>query len=78
MRPIKTKATTRVLGAPVGWNEELHGPCEGLPVAYGDGFIASYWTPSWRERLAILMGRPIRLSVAGVTQPPVMLDTEPD
>lgn len=77
MKPIRTRATTRTLGAPSGWDKDRLGPCQGLPVAQGDGFLCSYWRPSWRERLLILLGRPIRLSVAGEsTQPPVMLDTE--
>lgn len=78
MKPIKTATTTTVLGAPRDWDEERLGECVGLPVAYGDGCISSYWSPTWRERLAILMGRPVRLTVAGLGHPPVMLDVEPD
>ena len=74
MKPVKTAATNQVLGAPGDWDEDRLGACLGLPVAYGDGFIASYWRPTWRERLAILVGRPIRLAVAGFGHPPVMLD----
>lgn len=77
MNPIDTKKTSRVLRASLDWDESRLGKCVRLPVVYGEGFLASYWKASWRERLLILLGRPIRLCVVGeATQPPVMLDTE--
>lgn len=76
MRPIRTKDTTMVLGAPKDWDADRLGPCEGLPIAVGDGFMCSFWKPTRRERLAILFGRSIRLGVSGVSHPPVWLDTE--
>lgn len=79
MTPIKTDRTNTVLGAPQGWNEMRHGPCIGLPVvATEDPYLYSYWRTTWRERWAILFGRPIRLCVAGSTHPPVSLDTTRD
>jgi hypothetical protein len=76
MNPIRTRHTLITLGATKGWDAERHGPCEGLPVAHGDGVFYSCWKLSWRERDAILFGRPVRLCVTGVTRPAVMLDTE--
>ena len=83
MKPLHTPHTTRVLNAPRKWDEQRDGECDGLPVVDGDGFLCSYWQPSWKERLLILCGRNVRLTVKAettpmhlATQPPVMLDTE--
>lgn len=78
MTPTKNELTTRTLGAPQGWNVNARGPCIGLPVAFDpdDQAFYSYWTATWRERLAILFGRPVRLCVASMAHPPVHLDTE--
>jgi hypothetical protein len=81
MKPIKNEHTTIVLGAPQGWNADALGPCEGLPVVVereGNHLLFfSYWRGTWRERLAVLFGRPVRLCVTGNAHPPVHLDTEP-
>jgi hypothetical protein len=81
MTPIKTEHTTHVLGAPQGWNANAHGPCVGLPVLRqvdaGLPEFYSYWRATWRERLAIFFGRPVRLCVVGQAHPPVHIDTEP-
>lgn len=77
LSPIKTPSTTRVLGAPLTWDENKHGECVGLPVVDGgDGVIYSYWRVPFRERLAILFGKPILLGVAGNSHPPVNLSAE--
>lgn len=78
MKPTKNELTTRTLAAPANWDEDTRGPCEGLPVAFDpdDPAFYSYWTTTWRERLAILFGRPVRLCVAAMAHPPVHLDTE--
>ena len=76
MKPISLPHTSRVLGAPPFWNEAVDGKCVGLPVSDGDGFIASYWRTSLREKLAILFGRPIRVCIHGYTTYPLTLDTE--
>lgn len=76
MKPIWTAGTNYVLGAPAGWDERAHGPCAGLPVVRTDDpYFFSYWRPSWREKLALLFGRPVRLCVVGRAHPPVMVDT---
>jgi hypothetical protein len=78
MIPTRNELTTRTLGAPPDWNEEARGPCIGLPVAFdsNDPAFYSYWKATWRERLAILFGRPVRLCVASRSHPPVHIDTE--
>lgn len=79
MKPINTKATTVVLGAPEDWNAEIDGPCHGLPIVRTEDeplLQYSYWCAGLRERLAILLGRPIRLCVFGISHPPVHLDTK--
>ena len=76
MKPISLPHTTRVLGAPPFWDEETDGPIVGLPISDGDGFIASYWRLTWKERLRVLFGRPVRVCVHGHTTYPISLDTE--
>jgi hypothetical protein len=76
MKPTSNELTTLTLGAPKNWDAEKNGPCGGLPVCKQDGEFYSYWVTTWRERLAILFGRPVRLCVVGAGHPPVHLDTE--
>ena len=79
MTPIKNKFTNEILGAPQGWNELKNGPCVGLPVLRTeDPYVYSWWSTTWRERFAILCGRPIRLCVVGASTPPVSLDAKKD
>jgi hypothetical protein len=75
MTPETNELTTITLGAPVGWDHEKQGKCGGLPVCKQDGEFYSYWRTTWRERLAILLGRNVRLCVVGNGHPPVHLDT---
>lgn len=75
MKPIKFYGYDGVLGAPESWDEDAHRPCIGLPVKRQDGKCISCWKPTWRERIAMLFGRPIWLHVAsGQTQPPVAVE----
>lgn len=76
MTPTTNELTTITLGAPKNWDADARGPCSGLPVCFQDGEFYSYWKTTWRERLAILFGRPVRLCVASAAHPPVHLDTE--
>jgi hypothetical protein len=80
MKPIKTRHTNRILGAPDGWNILKHSPCIGLPVVQtktgpGDSEIQfhSIWKASWRDRFLILLGRPITLGINSNFHPPVSL-----
>lgn len=71
MRPTRFPQANRTLAPPQGMDN-----CEPLSV-YTDGeFCISRWKPTWRERLAMLFGRPAWLwVVSGWTQPPVMVET---
>lgn len=81
MKPLKNEWTTIILGAPKDWDAEQYGQCEGLPVLIeregSQMLFYSYWQATWRERLAVFLGRPVRLCVTGQAHPPVHLDTEP-
>lgn len=75
MKPIKTRHTNKVLGAPEGWDALKHGPCVGLPICQtGDPYMYSWWAPTWRERLAILFGRPVQMCIVGEKHPPVSVE----
>jgi hypothetical protein len=74
MKPIRTARTNTALSAPSTWAEDSH--CEGLPIAVSRNTMFSYWRPSLAERLAIAIGRPIRLGVFGASHPPVSIDTQ--
>ena len=75
MTPVVTANTTTVLGAPINWDSSKHGPCMGLPIVKTDDCYFSYWQPSWKERLSVLFGKPVRLAVFSHGHPPVGLDT---
>lgn len=69
--------TTRTLGAPKKWDEEKDGPCLGLPITDSEGVMLSFWKPSWKERVALITGKPVRLAVHSSGHPPVWLDVQP-
>lgn len=75
MKAHRTATTSAVLGEPADWNEEVDGVCEGLPITQSGSAMFSYWRPGWRERLALIFGRSLRLGVFGRGHPPVSLDT---
>jgi hypothetical protein len=73
MNPIHFKGQQAVLGAPEGWDES-QGKCLGLPVLrVSDSFI-SFWKPTWRERIALLFGAKVQLTVVAAGHPPVAVD----
>lgn len=72
MKAVHNPNTTHVLGPPPDWDREK--PCSGLPVTKFDGMTISYWRLSWRERLAVLCGRTVRLCIVGERHPAVSLD----
>jgi hypothetical protein len=77
MTPTQNELTTLTLGAPPNLDEAKMGAaCKGLPVCRADERFYSYWQTTWRERLAILCGRSVRLCVASEAHPPVHLDTD--
>jgi hypothetical protein len=80
MKPIKTRHTNRIIGAPDGWNILKHSPCIGLPVTQtktgpGDSEMQfhSTWKTSWRDRFLILLGSSITLGINSNFHPPVSL-----
>lgn len=80
MKPIRTKATNDTLGKPLSWDDSL-GPCVGLPVCrtYAEDetpLVYSWWSFTWRERLLVLLGKPLRLCLVGRTHAPVALGVE--
>jgi hypothetical protein len=73
MTPSDFPQANRTLGAPQGMTN-----CSALRVFTDGEHCISAWRPSWRERLAVLCGRPVWLwVVSGETQPPVMVETQP-
>jgi len=75
MKPILTKQTTAILGAPKGWDDSK-GPCHGLPIVEAHGNLYSYWKPTLKERLLLMIGRPITLVVLSSSHPPVALEVQ--
>lgn len=78
MRHVQHPSNNTVFGAPPGVD---HDECTSLPatrVTYDNGqkAILSYWLPSTEEKIAILAGKPIVLSLWGQTMVPVSLQVE--
>ncbi len=65
-----------ILKAPRHWDAEEHGNCEDLHITKHEGVMYSYHKPSWKEKILILFGRPIRLCICANYHPPVALDCE--
>ena len=74
--PINNEYTNKVLGAPENWDSEKDGECIGLPVQCDEECYYSWWAVDWKNRLKILFGKPVRLTIFSVSHPPVSLDTE--
>ncbi len=77
MTPIRMPHTNRILIAPKNWDISK-GECKELPISDYEGVIYSYWKPTLKERVKILLGYKIRLCVASSIHPPVHIDTEKD
>lgn len=73
MKPTKFEGQTGVLGSPPDWDENRFGPCKGLPVGLYNGVLYYQWSLSWRERLLLILGKPVWLSVVGHNMAPVSL-----
>lgn len=62
-----------MLGAPKDWDKDK-GEIVPLPVTVDDyGVMHSFWRPTEVDIASILAGLPIRLSVVGVSHPPVAI-----
>jgi hypothetical protein len=77
MKPEHWDGQSHVLGAPQGWDADVYGVCVGLPVYIGEGEMISCWAPSWRERLRLLFGQRVWMTVASYSHPPVSLQVMP-
>jgi len=73
MKPVSFPGHDAVLGGPQGWDEAHFGPVRGLPIKRVDGTCISKWSLTWRERWAILFGKPVVLQIVARTQPPCVL-----
>lgn len=73
MKPVKDARTPRTLLTPVGYEDTIDLPCNYDIKA---GIIWSYWETTFLERLQILFGRNIRVTIKGRVHCPIMLDTE--
>jgi hypothetical protein len=74
VNPIPFRQQTVKLSPPEGMSAAA---CGWLPVFRDGMHIISCWRPSWRERIALALGRPVWLWVwSTTTQPPVALTVE--
>lgn len=53
-------------------------PLPVLKVTFNDGVtgLISCWKPSWKDRLRLILGKPIYLALYSSVQPPVSVFTE--
>lgn len=75
MKSYKFAEDNRELKAPLNWNEEQYGPCAPLNV-HIDADNACYisrWRPSFGDRIRLLFGRPVQVTLAGM-QPPIIVE----
>jgi len=75
MRPIRTRKTTGIYGAPVGLDESIGGlPFWRAQNEYGGTTVYSVWTFSEGERRALAEGANLVLGIVGMEPiPPVSL-----
>lgn len=80
MRFIQHPSNSRVLGAPVGWDQQAL-ECGALPITdsqvQGQPAMVSFWQPDEEDLRQIASGKPVRLWVLGTVHPPVIVDVEP-
>jgi len=73
MKPTTFVGQTRILGAPSNWDADKMGRCEGLPVASDHACIYSQWSFNWSDRLKILFGKKLLLTVHARDMSPVAM-----
>lgn len=78
MKSIKTQFTNIVYTQPYEWNDKIHGECVNLNVHQHEGFIMSWWKPSFKERIKILFGKSIKITLLTKIQPPISVLIDPD
>ena len=80
MKPVIHPSTNDVLAAPPGASvdEFQHLPITRVRFSNGAPAVWSYWQPSEQERALIAAGAPVRLSIIGMTHPPLHLGVDGD
>lgn len=81
MRPTQHPSNNDVLRAPPGATVEQCRPLPITRVMYGDPGVpgvVSYWQPSAEQLRLLNAGRPVWLSVLGVTHPPMAIGVDGD
>lgn len=71
MTPSNFPQATSTLNRPQSMTD---AECAPLHVHFTGSAFVSCWRPTWRERLAVLLGRPVWLWVIGYSHPPVALE----
>lgn len=77
MQPGKIDGATRALGAPPDWDPTRDGECDTLEIRDVDSTpprMESAWYPSDEEKRLIMEGKPVVLTVWGLTHPPVSVN----
>lgn len=79
MNPTQHRTSTRVLGAPLGWNQaEL--PCGALAIRRGvEGTmktVTAHFRPSAEELALLNAGGVVSVTVLAVSVPPMRLEVE--
>lgn len=76
MTPGEIQFATRALGAPDDWDSAKNGECAVLLIRDREGTMQSAWYPSKEEIAALVLGKPVILTVWGRAHPPVALEVE--
>jgi hypothetical protein len=81
MRPLRRQSTTATLESLSFKALPLPGDCPAAgparpPIAIEDNAFSSWWQPTWRERVRLLLGAPVRVLVNYSLHGPLDLDTQ--
>jgi hypothetical protein len=79
LNPTQHRTSTRVLGAPAGWNQaEL--PCGAIAIADRvEGTlrtVTTHWRPTAEELALLNAGGLVAVTMPGITLPPMRLEVE--
>lgn len=80
MRSVRHQTSNAVLAAPPGLGTDQ---CDALPVTritFADGpeGVVSFWRPNDEELALLAKGACVRLTVLGVTHPPIAVGVDGD
>jgi hypothetical protein len=80
MRPTQHPSSTRVLGAPKGWDQQVL-PCGALAITdvvhAGVPHVISFWRPDTEELARLNAGGTVAIWITGNTMPPISVVAEP-